>query len=128
MRDEGAINSRRRNENLNSVDNDRSLRLLVLVIVLVKGGDTSGCHDTGRCMDRIRDCASSSGSIVDMYVSTDIVGSAKVGRVRSVAVLVDTGLVAHLLVVLVGGTDGSGEEEERKDDGDLHGDGSVGGS
>lgn len=63
---EGVINSRRRNEELKRCQPDRTLRLLALVIVPVKGGDTRGGHDTDRRMDRIRDFALSLGSIIDM--------------------------------------------------------------
>jgi hypothetical protein len=72
-------------------------------------------------MDGIR--AFRTASVIDMVVGSDKGGRTEGAHIDIRAALVGANLIAHLLVIVVDSVDNSGEEEERGNEGDLHGDG-----
>lgn len=81
---------------------------------IVRGCDTDGC------MDGIS--AFRAASVIDVVVGSDKGRRTEGVHIVACADLVCTNFVAHLLVVVVDGMDGSGEEKERGDEDELHGD------
>ena len=89
------------------------LRRLAFIVGPVERGGSHQCHETERQMDRI-------GSFISLYEAdahggAHKPGNTKAGHIQRVTHLVNTGLVAHLVIVVVGGVGGSGQEVEQQE-------------